>query len=58
MKLLLSVLILILSISLNAQYTFSNVKEIDCSPVKNQSQTGTCWSFATASFIESELMRM
>ncbi|MDA8693392.1 C1 family peptidase, partial [Saprospiraceae bacterium] len=49
---------LILSITLNAQYEFSNVKEIDCSPVKNQSRTGTCWSFATASFIESELMRM
>jgi bleomycin hydrolase len=26
--------------------------------VKNQSATGTCWCFATTSFIESELMRM
>ena len=58
MKLLLSAFILILSISLTAQYEFSHVKDIDCSPVKNQSRTGTCWSFATASFIESELLRM
>ena len=26
--------------------------------VKNQSQTGTCWDFATQSFLESELLRM
>lgn len=39
------------------QYEFKHTKEIDCTAVKSQARTGTCWSFATASFIESELMR-
>ena len=40
-----------------AQYTFTHTKDIGCTEVKNQARTGTCWSFATASFLESELMR-
>jgi len=40
------------------QYNFKTEKKINCTEVKNQSKTGTCWSFATASFLESELMRM
>ncbi|NNE27445.1 MAG: aminopeptidase [Saprospiraceae bacterium] len=43
--------------SLSAQYEFTHSKDLNCTPIKNQSRTGTCWSFATASFIESELMR-
>jgi bleomycin hydrolase len=37
---------------------FTNIVELKATPVKNQSSTGTCWSFATTSFIESELIRM
>jgi bleomycin hydrolase len=37
---------------------FTPFIELNASPVKNQSATGTCWSFATTSFIESELLRM
>ena len=33
-------------------------KSIDCTPIKSQGKTGTCWSFATSSFLESEAMRM
>lgn len=40
-----------------SQYSFTNTKEINCSAIKSQDQTGTCWSFATSSFIESEIMK-
>jgi len=39
-------------------YKFTPVVELKATPVKNQASTGTCWSFATTSFIESELLRM
>jgi bleomycin hydrolase len=38
-------------------YQFSIEKSIPATPVKDQHRTGTCWSFATTSFIESELLR-
>ncbi len=40
------------------QYIFTPVKEIKTTPVKDQGKTGTCWSFATMSFIETELIRL
>ncbi len=39
-------------------YRFTPVVELKTTPVKNQASTGTCWCFATTSFIESELLRM
>jgi aminopeptidase C len=36
---------------------FTPVVELKTTSVKNQSATGTCWCFATTSFIESELLR-
>lgn len=39
-------------------FRFEIAKQLDTTPVKNQSRTGTCWSFATSSFIETELIRM
>ena len=64
LTILLFVLILIPYL-LNAQgkkkkdaYEFKMVKEIKTTPVKNQATTGTCWSFATTSFVETELIRM
>ena len=39
------------------KYEFTIVKENPATPVKDQASTGTCWCFATNSFIESELLR-
>lgn len=40
-----------------SSYEFTVVKEIEATPVQDQSRTGTCWSFSTLSFIESEMIR-
>ena len=40
-----------------SQYEFKNEKRIACTDVKSQDITGTCWSFSTTSFLESELIR-
>ncbi len=59
-----SFLFLLLSlfcISLNSQtqtiYKFETVKDIPVTSVKDQANTGTCWCFATVSFLEAELLR-
>jgi bleomycin hydrolase len=39
-------------------YKFTTVVDLKATSVKNQAATGTCWCFATTSFIESELLRM
>lgn len=41
----------------NSEYKFTTVKSIEATPVQNQGKTGTCWSFSTLSFFESEIMR-
>ena len=58
MKKVLLILCLALAMQLSAQYEFTTKYNIECTSVKNQQRTGTCWSFSTASFLESELMRM
>ncbi|MBI1183763.1 aminopeptidase [bacterium] len=39
-------------------YEFSSIKDIEAEPVQNQNITGTCWSFSTLSFLESEVKRI
>ncbi len=39
-------------------YQFENIVDLTRTETKDQCQTGTCWSFATVSFLESELIRM
>ena len=38
-------------------YEFTIVKNLPATAVKNQAATGTCWCFATTSFLESEAIR-
>jgi aminopeptidase C len=69
-KFLFTILLIVVIIPANAQkgkttssaskeegYKFTPVVELKATPVKNQAATGTCWDFATTSFIESELLR-
>lgn len=39
-------------------FEFKEVINIENTPVKNQGSSGTCWSYAANSFIESEMIRM
>lgn len=39
-------------------HEFKMIYEVAATPVKDQGATGTCWSFATTSFLESELLRI
>ncbi len=39
-------------------YQWETVVDIEATPVKNQGSSGTCWSYATTSFVESEMIRM
>jgi bleomycin hydrolase len=61
-----SLLLLAVSFQISAQvpkdtmpekYVFTKVISLPVTSVKDQSATGTCWSYATTSFIESELLR-
>ncbi|MBP8792322.1 MAG: aminopeptidase [Lutibacter sp.] len=42
----------------NQKYEFTTVIDIEASNVKSQGNTGTCWSYASSSFIESEIYRV
>jgi len=52
------VLILAFISEIQGQYEFKIEKKVNCTSIKNQARTGTCWSFSTTSFLESELIRM
>lgn len=41
-----------------SEYEFTVIKDIEETETQNQSRTGTCWSFSSLSFFESELIRM
>jgi len=56
------ILLLILAIGLSVsgqnKEKIEITKELKTTSVKNQAMSSTCWSFATLSFFESELLRM
>ncbi|WP_209860639.1 C1 family peptidase [Chitinophaga sp. OAE865] len=41
-----------------SNYIFSDIKDITALPVIDQNASGTCWSFSTTSFLESEIIRL
>ena len=43
---------------IDSVYQFKEVVNVERTEVKNQNHSGTCWTFAGNSFIESELIRM
>ena len=62
-KFILVASMLLLSLLLQAQnetegYKFTVVRENPITSIKNQANSGTCWSFAGVSFLESELLKM
>jgi len=65
MKKLTSIILLVLLISVvSAQkiekenFDFKEIKTLKTTGVKSQDRTGTCWCYATTSFLETELIRM
>ncbi len=60
MKTVFSIVLLVLATVVFAQEeneNFSIIKEVKHLPVISQGSTGTCWSFTTTSFLESEIIR-
>ena len=61
-------LLLFVTTTINAQdtkekeekegYKFTDIKRLPTTSVKNQYRAGTCWSYSTISFVESEVIRM
>ena len=42
----------------NQKYDFTDEVRLETTSVKDQGRSGTCWCFATVSFLETELIRM
>jgi bleomycin hydrolase len=44
--------------SAKKKFTFTEIINLEKTCVKNQGSSGTCWSYSTNSFLESEMIRM
>lgn len=44
--------------SKEANFVFTDVVDAEATSVKNQGSSGTCWSYSTNSFLESEMLRI
>ncbi|WP_347372681.1 C1 family peptidase [Aequorivita sp. Q41] len=60
MRSLLFSLATLFTITLSAQeaYQFTTITDLEATPVISQGITGTCWSFSSTSFLESEIIRL
>ncbi len=57
-KLFTSLFLYSVMIGYSQAYKFQTMEDIDATEVISQGQTGTCWSFSTTSFLESEIIRL
>lgn len=46
------------SVKAKEGFKFTVTKNIECTDVKNQGSSGTCWSYSANSFLESEMIRI
>jgi len=69
MKFVSSLIVILFSVSLFAQdnkettkkkegYKFTTIADLPATSIKDQYRSGTCWSFSTTSFLESEMLRI
>ena len=60
MKKYISPLVLFFScfMAFSQQYEFKTVVDLEATHVISQGNTGTCWSFSTTSYLESEIIRL
>ena len=60
MRNLFFLLAILFTVTLTAQeaYKFTSVTDLETTPVISQGITGTCWSFSSTSFLESEIIRL
>ncbi|MCB0465308.1 MAG: aminopeptidase [Aequorivita sp.] len=51
---------ILFTVTLTAQepYKFTTITDLEATPVISQGHTGTCWSFSSTSFLESEIIRL
>ena len=52
------ILLLVIQLLSFGQYEFTPIHDIPCTEIKSQDKTGTCWSFAASSMIESEHIKL
>jgi bleomycin hydrolase len=55
---LLSILFVFQVTCAQQSYKFSNIIDLEATPVISQGNTGTCWCFSGTSFLESEIIRI
>jgi bleomycin hydrolase len=55
---LFGILFLVSTVAAQEAYEFTELENLEATPVISQGRTGTCWSFSTSSFLESEIIRL
>jgi bleomycin hydrolase len=55
---LFGILFLVATAAAQEAYKFTEMENLEATPVISQGRTGTCWSFSTSSFLESEIIRL